>query len=183
MIWPTFIRGSSEDWGSWKIICISERVPGGPRRRGRPDSPLEVDVSLRGSSRRRTVRPSVLFAAAGLTDEPERLSPGWISRETSSTASTVSRSTLIGGNWLGSNCTPASSSPTPVRSTSRRPRVRAASPLLRSRSPRPFECRYSWPSPPLSSLAGFGAIDSGSSTSPAAARSVPAAPSSGGLSS
>jgi len=32
MIWPTFIRGSSEDWGSWKIICISERV----RRRSSP---------------------------------------------------------------------------------------------------------------------------------------------------
>src|SRR5256885_657792 len=83
---PTVCRGSSDAYGSWKIIAISRRKP----RRCSPrmcvmSSPLNVTLPSVGSSSRITVRPRVDLPHP---DSPTRptVSPALISRSTPSTA-------------------------------------------------------------------------------------------------
>ena len=73
MIEPTVLRGFSDEYGSWKTICISRwralRSPSCARRCPRPRT---------GSPRGRVEQPDQqagggALAAAGLADDPERL--------------------------------------------------------------------------------------------------------------
>src|SRR6185436_4418861 len=88
MIEPTVIRGFSDAYGSWKMICISFRRPRSERLSSvvtfLPWKETSPEV---GSIRRRIVRPVVDLPQPDSPTRPS-VSPGRMSNETSSTACT-----------------------------------------------------------------------------------------------
>jgi hypothetical protein len=86
MIEPTVIRGLSDAYGSWKMICISLRSARSDRLSSvvtfRPWNVTSPDV---GSISRRIVRPVVDFPQPDSPTSPS-VSPAMMSNETSSTA-------------------------------------------------------------------------------------------------
>src|SRR6266508_2771362 len=88
MLSPTVARGSSDEYGSWKTICIS-------RRRARSCAPLAASRSrpsnssdpASASSSRSSIRPRVVFPQPDSPTTPSA-SPAYTSRSTRSTART-----------------------------------------------------------------------------------------------
>ena len=74
MVAPTVIRGSSEPYGSWKMICIRRRILRSPSdlRLDQVDA-VEGDLALRRLAQPDQRAPGRALAAAGLADQPERL--------------------------------------------------------------------------------------------------------------
>ena len=73
-ICSTVLRGLSDAYGSWKIICISRRSGRScPRRAPVMSRPSKRIVPAVGSSSRRIEPRSRRLAAARLADDPERL--------------------------------------------------------------------------------------------------------------
>ena len=82
MIWPTVWRGFSDEYGSWKMICISRRTrPHLARAQARDVAALEADRArgrleqLEHQPRRRRL------AAARLAHDAERLAPAHAQRD------------------------------------------------------------------------------------------------------
>ena len=129
----TRIRGLSDAYGSWKIICIlsccrARRV--GRRARER----LALPAALAGGKRQEAHREPAQrrLAAPGFADEARRPRPSWIARSTPSTAWTIFLAQAR--RRAGCRCAPrrrATSRSASTRATSstsgarRRPRVRA----------------------------------------------------------
>src|SRR5437764_3900700 len=88
MLSPTGMRGSSDENGSWKMICMSRRRSFSSRllaskmlRPSKVTSPLVAGIS------RRMVRPTVVLPQPDSPTRP-RVSPGLMAKLTSSTACT-----------------------------------------------------------------------------------------------
>ena len=85
---PTVFRGFSDEYGSWKIICISRRSGRScALREARDVLALEPDRPGGRVEEAEDQPSSRRLAAAGLADDPERLAAAHVS-ETSSTACT-----------------------------------------------------------------------------------------------
>jgi len=89
MLSPIVIAGLSAAWGSWKMICMDRRIG------RRSDSfmcvmstPSNTMRPSDGSTRRRIVRPRVVFPQP-LSPTTPKISPGLKENETSSTACTT----------------------------------------------------------------------------------------------
>ena len=79
MIEPTVIRGSSDPYGSWKMICMRRRI----RRNSFALQATEVDAVETDRALRRLAQadhrpPGRALAAAGLADQPERLALAYL---------------------------------------------------------------------------------------------------------
>ena len=90
MIWPTLLRGFSDEYGSWKIICISRRSGRMRALREARDVPaVEADRARRRIEQPHHQPRGRRLAAARLADDAERLAPAARSAITSSTAWTT----------------------------------------------------------------------------------------------
>ena len=90
-IWPTRLRGFSEDAGSWKTICTSRRSGPAPRRpRWVMSCPWKRMAPPVGSSSRRMLRASVVLPQPDSPTNPS-VSPSCSASDTSSTACTGRR--------------------------------------------------------------------------------------------
>ena len=82
MIEPTVLRGFSDEYGSWKIICISRRsaFSSAPLMCAisRPSNLIEPAVGLHQPQQQPRGRR---LAAAGLAHEPERLAAHDVERD------------------------------------------------------------------------------------------------------
>ena len=89
MIWPTVMRGLSDEYGSWKITWIWRRTSRiSLVERWVMSTPAKWMVPSVASSSLSTVRPTVVLPQPDSPTSPS-VSPGAIVNETSSTAFTV----------------------------------------------------------------------------------------------
>ena len=87
MIDPTVLRGFSDEYGSWKIICISRRSAfSRSPRTCEMSSPWNSIVPLVGSSSRMITRAVVLLPQPDSPTRPERLARPYVDSDTPSTA-------------------------------------------------------------------------------------------------
>ena len=71
---PTVIRGSSDPYGSWKMICIRRRILRSASGLSLPSvDAVEGDRPLGWIAEADQCPPGRALAAAGLADQPERL--------------------------------------------------------------------------------------------------------------
>ena len=88
---PTRMRGLSDEYGSWKTICMSRRAWRiRARENASTSSPVEPDLAGRRLDQPQDAAAGRRLAAAGFADEAERLASS-IVKLTSSTARTIVR--------------------------------------------------------------------------------------------
>ena len=90
MIWPTLLRGFSDEYGSWKIICIS--LPQRPQlalRAVRDVAAVEADRARRSARAGATIRRAVVDLPQPDSPTMPSVSPRFTVSDTSSTACTT----------------------------------------------------------------------------------------------